>query len=173
VLPPLSTALVRALGVPINEVIRLANDPRFLTGIVPAGNVVTTANELSRFMDLLRAGGTLDGVTVLKPRTIRRAVRERSYHEIDRTLGFPVRYSHGFMLGAKTLSLYGPDTDEAFGHLGFTNIAMWADPRRELAVGFVTSGKPVVGPHLDALWRLFRRIGAEAPKVTDPQLYRG
>jgi hypothetical protein len=30
----------------------------------------------------------------------------------------------------------------------------------------------VLGPHLDALWRLFRRIGLEAPKVRDPQLYR-
>jgi CubicO group peptidase (beta-lactamase class C family) len=76
------------------------------------------------------------------------------------------------MLGARTLSLYGPDTDEAFGHLGFTNVSMWADPRRELAVGLITSGKPVVGPHLDALWWLFRQIGRAAPKVADPELYR-
>jgi CubicO group peptidase (beta-lactamase class C family) len=171
-LPPVSTMLTRALGMPIDELIELCNDPRLLTGIVPAGNVVTTANEMSRFMDLLRAGGTLDGVTVLKPRTIRRAIVETSYHEIDRTLGFPLRYSHGFMLGARTLSLYGPDTDEAFGHLGFTNVSMWADPRRELAVGLITSGKPVVGPHLDALWQLFRQIGRAAPKVADPELYR-
>jgi CubicO group peptidase (beta-lactamase class C family) len=170
--PPMSGLMTRALGMPFDELTELTNDPRLLTGIVPAGNVVSTANEMSRFMDLLRAGGTLDGVTVLKPRTIRRAIVETSYHEFDRTLGFPIRYSHGFMLGAKTMSLYGPDTDEAFGHLGFTNVSMWADPRRELAVGFITSGKPVLGPHLDALWRLFRRIGLEAPKVRDPQLYR-
>jgi CubicO group peptidase (beta-lactamase class C family) len=170
--PPMSGLMTRALGMPIDELTELSNDPRLLTGIVPSGNVVSTANEMSRFMDLLRAGGTLDGVTVMKPRTIRRAIVETSYHEFDRTLGFPIRYSHGFMLGAKTMSLYGPDTDEAFGHLGFTNVSMWADPRRELAVGFITSGKPVVGPHLDALWRLFRRIGLEAPKVDEPELYR-
>jgi CubicO group peptidase (beta-lactamase class C family) len=170
--PPMSGLMTRALGMPFDELTELSNDPRLLTGIVPAGNVVSTANEMSRFMDLLRAGGTLDGVTIMKPRTIRRAIVETSYHEFDRTLGFPLRYSHGFMLGAKTMSLYGPDTDEAFGHLGFTNVSMWADPRRELAVGFITSGKPVVGPHLDALWRLFRRIGTEAPKVADPELYR-
>jgi CubicO group peptidase (beta-lactamase class C family) len=172
-LPPLSGLLTRALGMPVDELTALSNDPRLLTGIVPAGNVVATANEMSRFMDLLRAGGTLDGVTVMQPHTIRRAVVETSYHEFDRTLGFPIRYSHGFMLGAKTLSLFGPDTDEAFGHLGFTNVSMWADPRRELAVGFITSGKPVVGLHLDALWRLFREIGRAAPKVTDPVLQRG
>ncbi len=171
-LPPVSGLLTRALGMPIDELTALTNDPRLLMGIVPAGNVVSTANEMSRFMDLLRAGGTLDGVTVLKPRTIRRATAETSYHEFDRTLGFPIRYGHGYMLGAKAMSLYGPDTDESFGHLGFTNISMWADPRRELAVGFITSGKPVLGPHLDALWRLFRRIGLEAPKVAEPELYR-
>ncbi len=171
-MPPVSGMLARALGMPIDELTLLSNDPRLLTGIVPAGNVVSTANEMSRFMDLLRAGGTLDGVKVMAPRTIRRATVETSYHEFDRTLGFPIRYSHGFMLGAKTMSLYGPDTDEAFGHLGFTNVSMWADPRRELAVGFITSGKPVLGPHLDALWRLFRRIGLEAPKVADPELFR-
>jgi CubicO group peptidase (beta-lactamase class C family) len=170
-LPPASTLLTRALGMPFDELTSLSNDPRLLTGIVPAGNVVATANEMARFMDLLRAGGTLDGVHVMNPRTIRRAVIETSYHQFDRTLGFPLRYSHGFMLGARTLSLYGPDTDEAFGHLGFTNVSMWADPRRELAVGFITSGKPVVGPHLDALWRLFREIGRAAPKVGHPDLY--
>ena len=150
----------------------LCNDPRFLTGIVPAANVVSTPYEISRFMDLLRAGGTLDGVTVMQPRTIRRAMVETSYHEFDRTLGFPLRYSYGYMLGAKTLSLYGPDTDEAFGHLGFMNVFMWADPRRELSVGLLTSGKVAVGPHLAALWQLIRRIGREAPKVSDPVLYR-
>jgi CubicO group peptidase (beta-lactamase class C family) len=171
-LPPVSTLMTRALGLPFDELTELSNDPRLLTGIVPAGNVVSTANEMSRFMDLLRAGGTLDGVRVLRPRTIRRAIVETSYHELDWTLGFPLRYSYGFMLGAKTLSLYGPDTDEAFGHLGFTNVSMWADPRRELAVGLMSSGKPVLGPHLDALWRLLRQIGQEAPKVPEPELYR-
>jgi CubicO group peptidase (beta-lactamase class C family) len=171
VLPPLSTALTRALGVSVEGVIRIANDPRFLTGIVPAGNVVSTANELSRFMDLLRAGGTLDGVTVLEPRTVRSALRERSYHEIDRTLGFPLRHSSGFMLGAKVLGLYGPDTDEAFGHLGFTNVMTWADPRRELAVGLITSGKPVLGPHLGSVYRFTREVARAAGKVDRPVLY--
>jgi CubicO group peptidase (beta-lactamase class C family) len=170
--PPVSTFATRALGLPWDELVAIGNDPRFLTGIVPAGNVVSTAYEMARFMDLLRRGGTLDGVTVLQPRTIRRALVETAYHEFDRTLGFPVRYSYGYMLGAKALSLYGPDTDEAFGHLGFMNVTMWADPRRELSVGLLTSGKTALGPHLPLLWSLVRRIGAEAPKVAEPVLLR-
>ena len=165
VIPPISTLLERALGAPIDEVIEIARDRRFLTGIVPAGNTVTTANELSRFFELLRRGGELDGVRVFEPRTIRRALTEQSYREIDFTLGFPTRYSLGLMLGAKVLSLYGPDTELAFGHLGFTNVIGWADPERALSGALITSGKPVLYPELPDLWRVMRRIGIEAPEA--------
>ncbi len=164
-LPPLSTVLQRALGLPADEITNLSNDPRFLTGVVPSGNVVTTANELSRFFELLRAGGELDGVRILEPRTIRRAVSERSFREIDFGLVAPLRHASGFMLGASALSLFGPDTDLAFGHLGFTNVLGWADPERALSVGLITSGKPLLHPALGDLWLLTRAIGQEAPKV--------
>jgi CubicO group peptidase (beta-lactamase class C family) len=164
-LPPLSTVLKRALGLPPDEVTVRSNDPRFLTGIVPSGNVVTTANELSRFFDLLLAGGELDGVRILQARTIRRAISERAFREIDFSLVAPLRHASGFMLGASTFSLFGPDTDEAFGHLGFTNVLGWADPERALSVGLMTSGKPMLHPALGDLWLLTRAIGQEAPKV--------
>jgi CubicO group peptidase (beta-lactamase class C family) len=169
-LPPLSTILDRLLGMPGRRIVETANDPRFLTGIVPAANVVTTADELSRFFELLRCGGTLDGVGVLEPRTVRRMVVERSYRELDLSLGAPLRHSSGFMLGAKVVSLYGPDTDLAFGHLGYTNVLGWADPERALSVGLVTSGKPTAYPELLALRELCRRIGRAAPKLAEPDL---
>ena len=109
---------------------------------------MTTANELSRFFELMRRGGELDGVRVLEPRTIRRALTEQSHLEIDFSLGFPTRFSYGLMLGAQLLSLYGPDTEHAFGHLGFTNIIGWADPERALSAALITSGKPVFYPEL-------------------------
>ena len=102
---------------------------------------------------------------MLEARTLRRATTEMSYLEIDLTLGVPLRYSLGFMLGAQRLSLYGPDTEWAFGHLGFTNIIGWADPERALAGGLITSGKPVIYPEIVDLWRLMRTIGIHAPKV--------
>jgi CubicO group peptidase (beta-lactamase class C family) len=164
-LPPLSTVLRRALGLPPDEITARSNDPRFLTGVVPSGNVVTTANELSRFFELLRAGGELDGVRILEPRTVRRATSERAFREIDFTLVAPLRHASGFMLGASALSLFGPDTEEAFGHLGFTNVLGWADPERALSVGLMTSGKPLFHPALGDLWLLTRAIGHQAPKV--------
>lgn len=164
-LPPISTLLERALGKHPDAIPALSNDPRFLTGIVPAGNGVASAHELSRFFELLRSGGTMDGVEIFEPRTIRRAVSEQSYREIDFTLGFPTRYGLGFMLGAQLLSIYGPDTEHVFGHLGYTNTIGWADPERATACAIVTSGKPIVYPELPDFWGVMRRIGQECPKA--------
>lgn len=167
-LPPLSTLLERALGVPMHRAIALSNDPRFLTAVVPAGNVIATANELSRFYQLLLGGGTLDGVQVFEPRTIRRATQEHSYLEFDLTLVLPLRYGMGFMLGGKYLSLYGPDTPNAFGHLGFTNIISWADPDRQVTGALMTSGKPIVYPELyflhDIMWQIGTACAKSAPR---------
>ncbi len=66
--------------------------------------------------------------------------------EFDFSLGFPTRFSYGLMLGASRISLYGNDTQHAFGHLGFTNILSWADPERALSVAVINNGKPIVYP---------------------------
>src|SRR5262249_42896194 len=76
---------------------------------------------------------------------------EQSYFEIDLTLGFPFRYGMGFMLGADWFSPYGPYTRHAYGHIGFTNILCWADPDRRVAVGLLTSGKPLAYPPIHYL----------------------
>ena len=163
-LPPLSTILDRALGVPFREAVALSNDARFLTGVIPSGNVIATANELSRFYQLLLNGGEVDGVRIFEPRTIRRATLEQSYLEIDFTLGLPFRYAMGFMLGGEWLSLYGPDTPHAFGHLGFTNIVSWADPDRQVAGTLMTSGKPLLYPEIYYCWDIMRQTGLACPK---------
>jgi CubicO group peptidase (beta-lactamase class C family) len=168
-LPPLSNLLTRALGVPLDQLVETTNDPRFVTGVVPAANVVTTANELSRFFEMMRRGGELDGVRVIAPETIRTAVTEQSHLEIDLSLGFPTRFSYGLMLGARVLSLYGRDTQHAFGHLGFTNILGWADPQRALSAAILTNGKPILYPELPRFLGLSQRITSEAPKVEETE----
>ena len=137
----------------------LSNDPRFFLGVIPSANIVSTANELSRFYQLLLSDGVLDGIQVFDRRTIRRATVEQSYLEIDLTLGLPLRYGMGFILGGKRFSLYGPDTGRAFGHLGFTNIVSWADPQRSVAAALMTSGKPFLYPEIYHLFDILRRIG--------------
>ena len=169
-LPPLSNLLTRALGKPLDDLVASTNDDRFMTAIVPAANVVTTANELSRFYELMRCGGALDGVRVMKPQTIRHALTEQSHLEFDFSLGFPTRFSYGLMLGASRISLYGNDTQHAFGHLGFTNILSWADPERALSVAVINNGKPIVYPELTRFRGLMQRITNEVPKA-DPSTF--
>jgi CubicO group peptidase (beta-lactamase class C family) len=177
--PPFSTVLNRALGVPFRDAVRLSNDPRFLTGVIPSGNVIATANELSRFYQLLLNGGELDGVRIFEPQTVRRATLEQSYLEMDFTLALPFRYGMGFMLGGEWLSLYGPHTLHAFGHLGFTNIVAWADPDRQVAAALMTSGKPLLYPEIYHAWDIMRQIGLACPKeksgrsVSRPRKARG
>jgi CubicO group peptidase (beta-lactamase class C family) len=164
VLPPLSQILKRALSVHVLEAVRASNDPRFLTSVVPAGNIVSTANEASRFMQLLLDGGVLDGVRVFEQRTIKRAVAEQTFFELDLTMGAPIRYSMGFILGARLASPYGIGTPRAFGHLGFTNVFVYADPTRDIAVALMTSGKPVLTPALARTLWIMQVIAAKMPR---------
>ncbi len=164
-LPPLSSLVTRVLSQPIDKVVELSNDPRYQTAVIPSASVMTTANELSRFFEIFRQGGQLDGVRVMAPETLRRALTEQSRLEIDLSLGFPTRFSYGLMLGAKVLSPFGLDTDLAFGHLGLINIMGWADPERGVSVGLVTSGKPIVYPELPRFYGVMARIASEVPKV--------
>ena len=172
-LPPLSTLVKRVLGAPLDEVVEMSNDARFLTALMPSANVVTTANELSRFFEIFREGGELDGVRVMEPRTIRRALTEQSHLEIDFSLVFPTRFSYGLMLGADYVSLYGRDTDLAFGHLGLINIMGWADPERAISVGLITTGKAIVYPELPRFYWVMQRIASEVPKTSAPSWLEG
>jgi CubicO group peptidase (beta-lactamase class C family) len=172
-LPPLSNLVKRVLSVPLDQVVETSNDPRFLTGLVPSANVITTADELSRFFEIFRRGGELDGVRVMEERTVRRALTEQSHLEIDFSLVFPTRFSYGLMLGARVVSLYGRDTDLAFGHLGLINIMGWADPERALAGALINTGKAIVYPELPRFYGLMQRIASEVPKVEKPDWMLG
>lgn len=163
-LPPLGQILKRVLSVDFVEAVRVSNDPRFLTSVIPAGNIVATANEASRFMQLLLNGGELDGVRVFEQRTIERAVAEQTFFEIDLTMGMPMRYSMGFILGSRFASPYGMGTQRAFGHLGFTNVFVWADPARDLAASLMTSGKPALSAGIARTLWLMQTIARRIPK---------
>jgi CubicO group peptidase (beta-lactamase class C family) len=162
---PISAILRNALGADIEHVIELANDPRYLTGIVPSANIVTTASELCAFYQCLLDGGEQNGVRVLEPATIRHATGESAWWEIDFTLGLPIRYGLGFMLGSRGVSLFGRDNEHAFGHVGFSNIFSWADPERALSVALCTNGKPVLSLHAVRIVQWLGAIASAFPKI--------
>jgi CubicO group peptidase (beta-lactamase class C family) len=131
----------------LSRAIDLSNDPRFLSGVIPSANVISTARDASAFFQCLLQLGEHEGRRIFDRRTVQHAIDEQAAWEIDLTLGMPISYGLGFMLGNRGLSLYGWNHPRAFGHLGLTNVFCWADPDRALAVALLTTGKPVLSLH--------------------------
>lgn len=147
---PVAAALRTALGGSMQQIIPFTNTPLFLTSVVPSSSTISTADELSRFAEIWRCGGELDGVRVMSPETLRAAVAQCRRLRPDVATGLsPIRWGTGFMLGSKRFGPFGRNAPAAFGHTGLTNVAIWTDPQRGLSVGLVSSGKP--GPHPQAV----------------------
>lgn len=167
--PPFGTILKRALGASMKECIELSNDPRFLTGVIPSANIISTAQEMSVFFQCLLDGGRHRGPKgneeVFDRRCVRHAVAEQSWLEIDFTLIAPIRYGLGFMLGSKGFGLFGRDTEHAFGHIGLSNVFCWADPERKLSVAVLNTGKPIAASHIVPLFRFILGVGRTFSKL--------
>lgn len=162
---PIAAGLKMALGGSMTQIIPFSNSPMFLTSVVPSSSTVSTADELSRFAEILCRGGELDGVRVLREETLRGATRQCRRLRPDVATGLaPIRWGTGFMLGSRRFGPFGRDAAAAFGHTGLTNIAIWADPSRRLAVGLVSSGKPGGHPEAGRYTALLDRINAEVPR---------
>jgi CubicO group peptidase (beta-lactamase class C family) len=162
---PIAAAMKTALGGSMQQIIPFSNSERFLTSVVPSSSTVSTADELSRFAEILCRGGELDGVRVMRPETLRAATKQCRRLRPDVATGLaPIRWGTGFMLGSKHFGPFGRDAEGAFGHTGLTNIAVWADPDRQLSVGLVSSGKPGAHPEAKRYAALLDRINAEVPR---------
>lgn len=159
---PIAAVMKAALGGSMQQIIPFTNTERFLTSVMPSSSTVSTADELSRFAEILCRGGELDGVQVMRPETFRAATRECRRLRPDVATGLaPIRWGTGYMLGSKRFGPFGKDAAGAFGHTGLTNIAIWADPERRLSVGLVSSGKPGGHPEAGRYTVLLDRINAE------------
>ena len=156
---PFSTLFRYSLGRPWNEIVEISNQPQFLEAIIPAGNLIATADEMSQFFQLLLNGGSINGTRIFEPLTVKRALLEAAQIRLDKTMVLlPMRYSAGMMLGSNPVSLFGPFTPQAYGHWGFFNSFSWADPEREIAVSLLNTGKVFLGPHLVQHFKLLHLI---------------
>jgi CubicO group peptidase (beta-lactamase class C family) len=100
---------------------------------IPSANGHGTARALARLYGALALGGTIDGVRVLGPETIRNCFREESYGT-DEILQAVTRFGPGFMLSQdRPGASYGPGLN-SFGHPGAGGSVAFADP--EAGVGF-------------------------------------
>jgi len=157
--------LSRSLGAEFEDVVAMASEDRFLTGVVPSGNVIGTSDDVGRFFEMLLRGGELDGVRVMQPKTVAQIVRpHNSGRRPDGIIKLPIRYGLGFMLGGRRVSFYGDHSRAAFGHLGFTNVLAWADPERDISVAFLNNGKPFIALELLLWLRIPRIIASRVPR---------
>ena len=161
---PIAAIFRKAIGGTVHEVIPYSNTPAFLTTVVPSSNTVSTANELSRFAEIWRRGGELDGVRIVSPERMYQAVQECRRLRPDFAVGLtPARWGTGYMLGTKRFGPFGRNAPAAFGNLGLANIAIWADPARRLSAGVISSGKPGRDPALKRYTALMDTIAAHIP----------
>jgi CubicO group peptidase (beta-lactamase class C family) len=162
---PIAKAFKIAVGGTPQRIIPFSNTPAFLTSVIPSSSTVSTAHELSRFAQILVGGGELDGVRILSEQTLRTATTEARRLRPDLAMGLmPLRWGTGYMLGSKRFGPFGLDAAQAFGHTGLTDIAVWADPQRDLAAGVISSGKPGRHPEAKRYTALLDTIAAEIPR---------
>ena len=163
---PVAAAFRTAVGGTIQQIIPFSNTPLFLTGVIPSSSTISTADELSRFAEILRRGGELDGVRIMRSETLKAAVTEARRLRPDVATGLmPLRWGTGYMLGSNRFGPFGRNAPAAFGHTGLTNVVVWADPERRLSVGLISSGKPGRHPEAGRYTALLDRITAEIPRA--------
>jgi len=100
---------------------------------VPSTNGHGNARAVARLYSALAGDGSLDGVHVLAPETVARAITEQ-VNGPDIVLERPTRYGLGFQLTMPERRL-GPNP-RAFGHFGAGGSLGFADPDARVAIGY-------------------------------------
>jgi CubicO group peptidase (beta-lactamase class C family) len=140
---PIDPLLVRDALVPPGAA-EVLFGPRILDVPVPAANGLFTARSLARMYAALADSGSLDGVRLLSPETLRRATEVQT-RAPDRVLLLPMHWRLGYHSVFTTRGRLA----RGFGHFGYGGSGAFADPTRELAVAMVNN-RPAGGPFGDA-----------------------
>ena len=163
---PISKLPKSILGFEFEEVIERSNEELFQSSALPSANMYATSEECTRFYQMIINGGSYNGVEVLQPATVKKALKGYCLPGFDSTLKIPMSFSRGgFMLNHKSIPLFGLKAKQAFGHLGFMNVMNWADPERKISLAIMTSGKPTVGPHMASLLNVSNTITKNFSKI--------
>ncbi len=117
---------------------------------LPWSNGVASARGLARVYAALARGGELDGVRLLRPRSVEAVHRRQSWVSNDRVLRKPLGFAQGFI--KEETRMFSPHV-EAFGHPGAGGALGFCDPRSRLGIGYVMNrmGHHVRSPRALAL----------------------
>ena len=130
--------------------------PSGVTLFSGGGGLISTAQDYWRFCEMLRRGGSLDGVRVLGPKTVQAMTMARLTPEVRNNGATEYPASHlypgqSFGLGAGVITdpaqagVISSKGEYSWG--GIANTKFWIDPEEDLVVVFMTQ---VLGtPHSD------------------------
>jgi len=134
---------------------------------IPAGGYLTTLPDLTRFTEMLRNGGELDGARILSPAMIDFATRNHTgdlpnalldytvdFRRWDR---FPASLGLGFFLRGEGV-IPGPfsnlSSPRTFGGLGAGSTAFSVDPVYDVGLSFLSTGLMEDSVHMERVSRL-------------------
>ena len=115
------------------------NRPEVHLSVQPAGGGIATASGLARYFAMMGSGGTLDGVTTLRPDTVKEVTKPQ-VEGFDHTLERQVQRSLGMSLADPRTAAPGHEDLRTFGHGGSGTSVGWANPDNGLAVAYITNG---------------------------------
>src|ERR1700730_6069433 len=125
-----TSLLHRAFTNPAGLVVAV-NLPAFRAAEVPAAHGIGTARSLARLY--AACIGEVDGVRLLRPETVERAMRTEA-HGPDLVVGYETSYGTGFQLSFPSRPMAG---DGSFGHYGMGGSVGFAHPSSGLSFGYV------------------------------------
>ena len=144
-------------GPPLRGVV---HDPtaRYMGGVAGHAGLFSTADDLSRFAQMMLNGGELNGVRIFSPLTIQKFTEPQSPPDqpILRGLGWDIDSPHSGNRG--DLFPIG-----SFGHTGFTGTSIWIDPStKTYVILLANSVHPTQRPALTPLRGKVATIAAAA-----------
>ena len=142
-----------------------------LGGISGHAGLFSTGHDVARLTRMYLNGGTLDGVRIVRPETIRRFTTVQDSTFSNRALGWET--PNGANSAGRLMKR------PAFGHTGFTGTSIWIDPTRDLFVVLLTNRVNPTRQNLrigavrtalaDAVVRIMDRDPASSPSPTPPR----
>lgn len=133
----------------------------------PHVGAVSTAKDMSRFAEMLRGGGELDGVRILSPRMVSLARQNRTgdmYNELYRAVALragweapPAYIGLGFSVRGERIvhHQFGTLSSPAsFGNYGAGTTMFWIDPELDMSFACLTAGVMTQAANIDRFQRL-------------------
>ena len=127
-------ALPRVAFSPVRADLAAYNTPRVRRGELAWASATASAHGVARAYLPFASRGLHDGRTYVRAASLEHLHARQSWSERDHVLQKPIGWSGGFV--KEETQLFSPNP-ESFGHAGMGGALGWADPKAEIALGYV------------------------------------